>query len=319
MESNDHRIGKFGCTLMLNEVSNPIGESEYVFAMLLKSSTNSSISLDGRFSCVEIYSNTVCGLTIGSISDLSHWFFTYLSCTCDTNELYKRCTFSCSVSQLKNGLANLKFFGVTFEIGDGELNNEVLDTFIKDVSFDLGEELAIYGLAGSMDCPRVPVSTSESEVSNRSGARYCRRGRTLFLGLLVLSNCFPSTEDDIIIDSLVLLAKPLNFGGGIILEASIVLLDCLLSRLASFFNNKFLVVLVTGGTTALNTNKRRRNSWSDMISPIVSVNKIDLKSKDEPVTCNRNVIPISWLQLTDNTLVYISAICALNLVSCSFD
>jgi len=24
----------------------------------------------------------------------------YLSCTCDTNELYKRCTFSCSVSQL---------------------------------------------------------------------------------------------------------------------------------------------------------------------------------------------------------------------------
>jgi len=27
---------------------------------------------------------------------------------------------------IENGLANLKFFGVTFEIGDGELNNEVV-------------------------------------------------------------------------------------------------------------------------------------------------------------------------------------------------
>lgn len=93
-----HKTGKLGAVLILNWVSNPIGESENVLAILLNNSTNSSISLGGIFSCVDMYSNTFCAFTVGSISRLSHCFLIYLSCTCDINELYKFCTLICSVS-----------------------------------------------------------------------------------------------------------------------------------------------------------------------------------------------------------------------------
>lgn len=42
----------------------------------------------------------------------------------------------------------------------------------------------------------------------------------------------------------------------------------LFSSCASFFNNNRLVELVTGGTTVSNRDKRSRNSWSVMNSPI---------------------------------------------------
>lgn len=57
--------------------------------------------------------------------------------------------------------------------------------------------------------------------------------------------------------------------------------EWILSRSESFFNSNLLVELVTGGTTVSNANKRRRSSWSDMLSPIVynlNYSKMDSKA-----------------------------------------
>lgn len=45
------------------------------------------------------------------------------------------------------------------------------------------------------------------------------------------------------------------------------------SSCASFFNNSRLVELVTGGTTVSNRDRRSRNSWSVMNSPIATVHR----------------------------------------------